>query len=321
MIKLSSYCSYSIGWELPYWACLKFLTCNFWEKPNGVVGYLVICNSNQKTCLKQTNLAAYWELFRFIPFPCASSYGCRTILFMKIAYCFKFNPPVLNIKFSSVQSLSCVWLFQPHGLQHARLPCPSPTPGACSNSCLLNQWCHPTISSFVVPFSSCLQSFPASGSFLMSQLFASCGQTIGASASASVLPMNIQHWFPLRLTGLLAVQGTLKSLLQHHNSKASILQHSLFFMVQLSHPYMTTGKTIDLAMRTFVGKVMSLLSNMLSRLVIAFLPRSKCLLISWLQSPSAVILEPKKSLSLFHCFPIYLAWSDGTRYVFLNVEF
>ena len=92
---------------------------------------------------------------------------------------------------------------------------------------------------------------------------------------------------------LLAVQGTLKSLLQHHSSKASILRHSAFFTVQLSHPYMTTGKTIALTRQTFVGKVMSLLFNMLSRLVITFLPRSKCLLISWLQSPSAVILEPK----------------------------
>ena len=93
---------------------------------------------------------------------------------------------------------------------------------------------------------------------------------------------------------LLAVQGTLKSLLQHHNSKASILWCSAFFMVQLSHPYMTTGKTTALTRWTFVGKVMSLLFNMLSRLVITFLPRSKCLLISWLQSPSAVILEPPK---------------------------
>ena len=106
---------------------------------------------------------------------------------------------------------------------------------------------------------------------------------------------------------LLAVQGTLKSLLQHHSSKASLLQCSAFFIVQLSHPYMTTGNTIALTRRTFVGKVMSLLLNMLSRLVIAFLPRSKHLLISWLQSPSAVILEPKKIVSLcFHYFSIYL---------------
>ena len=107
---------------------------------------------------------------------------------------------------------------------------------------------------------------------------------------------------------LLAVQGTLKSLLQHHNLKASILQHSAIFMVQLSHPYMTTGKTIALTTWTFVGKVMSLLLNMLSRLVIAFLPRSKHLLISWLQSPSAVILEPKKIKSVtVSMFPQLLA--------------
>ena len=105
---------------------------------------------------------------------------------------------------------------------------------------------------------------------------------------------------------LLAVQGTLKSLLQHHGSKASILCHSPFFTVQLSHPYMTTGKTIALSRQTFVGKVMSLLFNVLSRLVITFLPRSKRLLISWLQSPSAVILEPRNIKSdTFHCFPIY----------------
>ena len=105
---------------------------------------------------------------------------------------------------------------------------------------------------------------------------------------------------------LLAVQGTLKSL-QYHSSKASILWRSAFFIVQLSHPYMTTGKTIALTRRTFVGKVMSLLFKILSRLVIAFLPRSKCLLISWLQSPSAVILELKKKIChCFHCFPIYL---------------
>ena len=109
-------------------------------------------------------------------------------------------------------------------------------------------------------------------------------------------------WLPL-----LAVQWTLKSLLQHHSSKASILQHSVFFIVQLSHPYMTTRKTIALTRWTFVGKAMSLLFNMLSRLVITFMPRSKCLLISWLQSPSAVILEPKKRVChCFHCFPIYL---------------
>ena len=180
-----------------------------------------------------------------------------------------------------------------NGLQHTRLSYPSPTPGAYSNYCSLSQWCHPTISSSVNPFSSCLPSFPASGSFPMSQFFTSEGQSI--RASASVLPMNIQDWSPLRWTGWISLQSKgLSSLLQHHSSKASILRCSAFFIVQLSHPYMTTGKTIALTRWTCVGKVMSLLFNMLSRLVIDFLPRIKCLLISWLQSPSAVILEPPK---------------------------
>ena len=136
-----------------------------------------------------------------------------------------------------------------HELQHTRPPCPSPTPRAYPNSCPLSWWCHPTISSSVTPFSSRLQSFPASGSFQMSQFFASCGQSIGVTASMSVLLMNIQDWFPLGLIffrmdwlDLLTVQGTLKSLLQHHSSKASILLHLSFFIVQLSHPYMTTRK-------------------------------------------------------------------------------
>ena len=122
---------------------------------------------------------------------------------------------------------------------------------------------------------------------------------------------------------LLAVQGTLKSLLQHHSSKASILWWSAFFIVQLSHPYMTTGKTVALTKWNFVAKVISLLFNILSRLVITLLPRSKCLLISWLQSPSAVILDPPKN-KVSHCFLIYLPWSDGTGchdLSFLNVEF
>ena len=138
--------------------------------------------------------------------------------------------------------------------------------------------------------------FQHQGLFKWVKLFASGGQSIGVSASTSVLPMNIQDWFPWWWTSWISLQskGTLKSLLQHHSSKASILWCSAFFIVQISHPYMTTGKTIALTRRTFVGKVMSLLLNMLSRLVVTFLPRSKRLLISWLQSPSAVILEPKK---------------------------
>ena len=131
--------------------------------------------------------------------------------------------------------------------------------------------------------------------------------------------------FKMDWLDLLAIQGTLKSLLQHHSSKASILLWSAFFIVQFSHLNMTTGKTIALTRWTFVGKVISLLLNMLSRLVINFLLRSKHLLISWLQSPSVVILEPRKIVChCFHCFPIYLPWSDGTRchdLSFLNVEF
>ena len=174
-----------------------------------------------------------------------------------------------SVQFSSVaQSCPTLW---PHELQHARPPSLPPTPRVYSNSCPLTRWCHPTISSSVVPF-SCLQSFPASGSFPISQLFASGSQSFGVSASVSVLPVNIQDWSPLELTGWISLQskGLSKSFLQHHSSKASILQRSAFFIVQLSHPSMTTGKTIALTRQTFVGKVMSLLFNMLSRLVITF---------------------------------------------------
>ena len=134
----------------------------------------------------------------------------------------------------------------PHGLQHAKLPCPSPTSRACSNCCPSSRWCHPTVSSSVVPF-SCLQSFAASGSFPMSQFFPSGGRSIGVSVSASVLSMNIQNWLPLGLTSFISLQCKgLSSLFQHHSSKASIPGCSAFFMAQLSHPYMTTGKTIAL---------------------------------------------------------------------------
>ena len=156
---------------------------------------------------------------------------------------------------------------------------------ACSNWCPSSQWCHPTISSSVIPFSSRLQSLPGSGSFLMSQFFLSGGQSIGVSASISVLLMNIQDRFPLGWTGWISLQSkrwTLKSLFQHHCSKVSILRHSAFFIVQLSHPYMTTGKIIALTRRTFTDKAMFLLFNTLSNLVIAFLPRTKCVFISWL---------------------------------------
>ena len=146
------------------------------------------------------------------------------------------------------------------------------------------------------------------------------------SFNFSISPSNEHQGLIFRMDwlDLLAVQGTLKSLLQRHCSKASIFRCSAFFTVQLSHPHMTTGKTTALTRWTFVGKVMSLLFNMLSRLVITFLPRSKRLLISWLQSPPAVILETKKIIwHCFHCFPIYFPWTDGTRcrdLSFLNVE-
>jgi len=229
--------------------------------------------------------------------------------------------------FSSIQSLSRDRLFATPWLQHARPPCPSPTPGVHSNSHPSSRWCHPAISFYGVPFSSCPQSLPASESFPMSQLFAWSGQSTGVFSFSIIPSKEIPGLISFRMDwlDLHAVQGTLKSLLQHHSSKASILQHSAFFKVQLSHPYMTTGKTIALTRWTFVGKVTSLLLNMPSRLVITFFPRSKRLLISGLQSPSAVILEPPKNKvwQCFHCFPIYFPWSDGTRchdLSFLNVE-
>jgi len=176
------------------------------------------------------------------------------------------------------------------------LTCPSLSPRVCSNSCPLSRWWHPTISSSVTHFSYS-QYFPASGFFPVRQIFLSGSQSIGASASASISPSTEYAGlisFRIDWFDLLAVQGTLKRILQDYNLKASILWCSTFFMVHLSHLYMTTGKTIVLTIWTFVGKVISLLFDMLSRMVIAFLLRINHLLISWLQSPSALILEPKK---------------------------
>ena len=212
---------------------------------------------------------------------------------------------------------------QPHGLQHARHPCPSPTPRAYSSSCPLSRWCHPTTSSpLLLPPSI----FPNIRVFSNESVLHIRWPKYW-SFSFSISPSNEYSGlisFRVDFLDLLAVQGTLKSLLQYHSSKVPILLPSAFFTVQLSHPYMTTGKTIALTRWTFVGKVMSLVFKMMSRLVIAFLPRSNCLLISWLQSPSAVILElPKIKSHCFHCFHIYLPWSDGTRchdLCFLNVE-
>ena len=212
---------------------------------------------------------------------------------------------------------------RPHESQHARPPCPSPTPRVHSNSHPSSRWCLPAISSSVVPFSSCPQSLPALESFPMSQLFSRGGQSTGVSAKEH--PGLIS--FRMDWLDLLAVQGTLKSTLQYHSSKASILWHSAFFTVQLSHPYMTTGKTIALTRWTFVGKVMSLLLNMLSRLVITFLPRSKRLLISWLQSPSALVtifalwyINIKKH-SYLNCLCLAYSQSHSTYFLFLIVKF
>ena len=207
----------------------------------------------------------------------------------------------MSVQFShSVMSDS----LRPHKSQRTRPPCPSPTPGVHSNSRPSSQWCHPAISFSVVPFSSCPQSLPASVFSNESTLRIMWPKYW--SFSFSIIPSK-EHLglisFRMDWLDLLAVQGTLKSLLQHHSSKASVLQHPAFFTVQHSHPYITPGKTIALTRQTFVGKVMSLLLNMLSRLVITFLPRSKCLLISWLQSPSAVILEPPQN-KVWH-FPLF----------------
>ena len=164
----------------------------------------------------------------------------------------------ISVQFSLSVLSNSLW---PHGPRHTRLPSPSPTPGACSNSCLLSRWCHPTISFSVVPF-SCLQSFPASG-FFSSKSVLCIRWPKYWSFSFSISPSNEYSGlisFRMDWLDLLANRGTLKSLFQYHSSKASILQHWAFFIVQFSHPYMTTGKTIALTRWTFVGKVMSLLS-------------------------------------------------------------
>ena len=203
--------------------------------------------------------------------------GCHS-LFQEIFPTQEWNPGILHcrqilyclshsVQFSRSIVSDSWW---PHGLQHARLPCPSPSPGAYSSSCALSQRCHPTSSSSVVPFSSSLQSFLASGSSRNESVlrirwpkYWSFSFSISPSNAYSGLISSRMDWLDL-----LAVQETVTSLFQHHSSKASILQHSAFFIVQLSHPYMTTGKTKTLSRRTFVDKVMSLLFNMLSEFLI-----------------------------------------------------
>ena len=166
---------------------------------------------------------------------------------------------------------------RPHGRQHARLPCPSPSPRVCSNSCPLTQWCHPIIPFSVAPFFSCPQSFPVSGYLTLSRLSTSGGQSLGASASASVLPVNIQGWFPSGWTGLISL---LSKGLSRAFPNTTIWKHQFFGISSQpslwsnSHIH-TSGKTMALTMQAFVGKVMFLLFNPLSWFVIAFLPRSK----------------------------------------------
>ena len=202
---------------------------------------------------------------------------------------------------------------RPHESQHARPPCPSPTPRVHSNSRPSSRWCHPAFSSSVVPFSSCPQSLPASESFPMSQLFAWGSLSTGVSALASFLPKKSQGWSPSEWTGWISLQskGLLKSLLRHHSSK--VLWCSAVYIVQLSHPYMTTGKTIALTRLTFVSKVMS------------FLPGSKHLnFMAAVTIYSDFGAQKDKVCHCFHCFPICLSWSDGTGchdLSFLNVEF
>ena len=231
------------------------------------------------------------------------------------------------IQFSSVQSFSLVWLFVT----------PRTAARQASLSVTNSQSLLKLMSiELVMPFNHFILRHPL---ILMLSIFPSIRVFSNESVlcirwpkywsfSFSISPSNEYSGmisFRIDWYDLLAAKENLKSLLQHHSSKASILWHSTFFMVQLSHPYMTTGKTIALTRWTFVGKGMSLFFNMLFKSVIAFLPRSKCLLISWLQSPSAVISELKKIFChCFHCFPIYLWWTDGTRchdLSFLNVQF
>ena len=174
-----------------------------------------------------------------------------------------FSPQVVSVS------------LQPHGMQHAKLSCSSPSPGVCPSSCPLNWWCHPTISSSVTLFFFCLQSFPVLESFSMSWLFPSGGQSI--VASASILPMSVHGWFPVRLTSLISL---LSKGLWKVFSSTTIQKHQFFgtlpFLWSISQTGMIIGKTIALTIRTFEGKVMSLLFNTLSRFVIAFLPRKAC---------------------------------------------
>ena len=229
-----------------------------------------------------------------------------------------------SVQFSHSVESDSLW---PHEPQHTRPPCPLPTPRAYSSSCPLSRWCHPTVSSSVVPFSS-RPVFPSirvfsNESALLIRWPKYWSFTFNSSPP-NEHPVVIS--FRMDWLDLLAVQGTLQSLLQHHSSKASILRCSAFFIFQYSYPYMTTGKTIALTRRAFVGKVMSLLFNMLSKLVVTFLPRSEQAsfnIMAAITICSDFGAQKNKVSHCFHCFPIYLPWNDGTEchdLSFLNVE-
>ena len=206
---------------------------------------------------------------------------------------------------------------QPYGLQHARPPCPSPSPGVCPGLCSLHEWCHPDISSCDVLFSFCPQSFPALGTFQMCHLFTSDDQNTGASVSASVLPVDNQGCSPLRSTGLISLQS---KGLSGVFSSTTVQRHQFFGVLPSlwSSSHNRTwplGKTIALTTQTFVSRVMSQLFSTLSRFVVAFLPRSKSS--SDFMAAATVCSDfwsPRKKIShYFHISPFYLPWSNGAR--------
>ena len=278
------------------------LKCKCSMQCNWILCVLLVkeCNDLSKRCVKSqavenkiSDSFENWNLFNHGSF--FFFFRAHIILSHNaILEAFSFSKKE-SVQFSRSVVSDFLW---PHELQHARPPCPSPTPGVHPNPCPLSQWCHPAISSSVVPFSSCPLSSPAPESFPMSQLFASGGQSIGVSASTSVLPMNTQDWSHLEWTGWISLQSKGLSRV-FSNTKIRVQKHQ-FFSAQPSSQsnshilIRSLEKPIALTRRTFVGKVISLLFSVLSRLVRTFLPRSKHLLISWLQSPSAVILEPEK---------------------------
>ena len=248
------------------------------------------------------------------------AWACDPCLGRRVLYHWLDHLGSPSSRFVVVQSLSHVWLFATPWTQQTRLPCPSSSQ-VCSTSSPLSRWCHPTISSSVFPFSSCLQSFQVSGSFPMSQLFSSGGQSSGVSASATALSMNIQGWFPLGLTGWISLKSRG---LSRVFSNTTVWKHHFFGTQSSSRsnsdiPMWLLGKT--LTRRTFVGKVTSLLFNTLSRFVVAFLARRKHLLISILISTSRLIWiifcdhnynissTCQGLLSVF-CALLYLQWSQ-----------